>query len=171
MKRGMWTRRSALVGGAGYLAGALLSVASLGASRKRTEVPRLMYLQSCALAGLPYYAFGDVEGSVVPGCRLELRAEPSNRYDRYAVEVFLPGSPLRRRAKLGYLPRYANHVVSHLLRQDAAIRATVIDPAERSPERRLPGNLGEGRKESIPREFVADWPEVRVRLEMVAGDC
>ncbi|NJK91241.1 MAG: hypothetical protein HC904_05035 [Blastochloris sp.] len=86
------------------------------------------YLQSCRLAGLSYYHYQEFTQTLQAGKVLELRAEPNNPHDPYAVEVFLPGQ-----GKLGYLPRNCNHVVSHLLRQGQALRAEItrLHPEER----------------------------------------
>lgn len=57
-------------------------------------------------------------------CRLDLRAEPENPHDPFAVEIFF------QTVKLGYVPRSDNRHISRLLLQGASLdcRVIAIDP-------------------------------------------
>ena len=112
--------------GAG-LAGAVLPARP----HHRATGPGAVHLQHNRVAGLAHHRWKEISPLAVPGSRLELRAEPGNPHDRYAVAVYWPG--MAGGVKIGYLPRNTNHVVSHLLRQGIPVSATLkaIHPEER----------------------------------------
>ena len=76
-------------------------------------------LQTSPLRGFIHHGNAADLAILKPGDPLELVAEPYNPHDRHAVRVHLHGR------HLGYLPRESNHVVSHLLRQGAPLKAEV----------------------------------------------
>ncbi len=78
-----------------------------------------MLLNVFSVAGLQYYDGPRMLGALGAGQLLDMRAEPENPYDHYAVELYC-GS-----AKLGYVPRSDNRHISRLLRQGAELRAIV----------------------------------------------
>lgn len=67
------------------------------------------YLFHSNLAGLQYYDALDVWDELKIGTRLNFKAEPSNKRDENAIEVFY------KEHKLGYVPASHNHQMAVLL--------------------------------------------------------
>lgn len=82
-----------------------------------------------AIAGGFYHGLAAVAGAIAPGERLQLRPEPENPHDRFAVAV------LRRGAKLGYVPRAASERVSRLLSAGGRLAVEVVGPLDPPPDR------------------------------------
>ena len=59
----------------------------------------------CQLAGVRYRAEAYRKAKVVKGDMLQLKAEPTNEYDAFAIQV------LKKGVVLGYIPRTHNQVV------------------------------------------------------------
>lgn len=76
------------------------------------------------LAGYSYYEAERLISRLRQGDLLDLHANPSNPHDSRAVEVWWQSN------MLGHIPRSDNASVSHLLLEQAPVRATVtkIDP-------------------------------------------
>lgn len=86
--------------------------------------PRRLLLNQFRVAGLAYYAVETVIHQMQPGDALRLVAEPTNRHDEFAVEIWCGDH------KLGYVPRSDNRHISRLLQQGATLVSEVweIDP-------------------------------------------
>lgn len=93
---------------------------------------RTTILSSPYIAGFKYYGGIGVQGSLRVNEMLDLRREPDNRHDWYAVEVFAGGT------KLGYLPRDENKIIARMIDQGIPVRARItgINLTER-PYRRV----------------------------------
>jgi len=63
----------------------------------------------CHIAGFTYYDGLDVIDELKLGTKVDLRAEPENPHDPYAVSIYFG------KTKLGYVPRAKNSAVSNLL--------------------------------------------------------
>ncbi|MFZ4544751.1 MAG: HIRAN domain-containing protein [Saprospiraceae bacterium] len=71
------------------------------------------------IRGTVHYKFKKLKGHIKEGDPLILRAEPTNQYDIFAVEVYYQDS------KIGYIAAYENIVLSNLLEQGVALKAFV----------------------------------------------
>lgn len=60
-----------------------------------------------------------VERRVLDKSRVELRSEPGNKYDRYAVQVLFEGH------HIGYIPKHDSQRVSDLLKKGFLVQGTV----------------------------------------------
>lgn len=131
----MLGRRAALqglLGGAGAVAARpLLATAAPVAPAPRDP----LFLLETHVAGTAYYRAAAVIDRLAPDQALILRREPTNRFDKMAIEVFS-----RDEDKLGYVPRVENRPFARLM--DAGHRITA----------------------TISRVKPADWDRVRLRL-------
>lgn len=103
------------------------AVSVAGVRSARAKTPTMLWLHDTRIAGSHYYRFGEVASVIRPGHRLQLRAQPENRYDQNAVEVYWQG------AKLGYLPRVDNTASASLLSRGHVLEARVLEKLD--PER------------------------------------
>lgn len=85
----------------------------LNTSSKKTLLNRF------SIAGFQYYDGPGIISRIKSGDELELRAEPENPYDEFAVEIYLKG------AKLGYIPRSDNRHISRMLSSGIPLSAIV----------------------------------------------
>jgi hypothetical protein len=81
--------------------------------------PRKLLMNQFQVAGLAYYEVKAVIHALQPGAALRLVAEPTNRHDEFAVELW------HGKHKLGYVPRSDNRPLSRLLQQGAMLTAEV----------------------------------------------
>lgn len=70
---------------------------------------RSKHIADFNIAGVRYWDGALVVGSLKPGKRLHLEAEPDNPHDEDAVAIYC------KEAKLGYVPRDQNRLISQLL--------------------------------------------------------
>lgn len=77
------------------------------------------------VAGFQYYQGESVINHLCRGDALTLRAEPTNPYDYYAVEIYAD------RVKLGYVPRTDNKHLSRMLRDGLTL---VCEVDEATPD-------------------------------------
>lgn len=101
------------------LAGPLASLVPRG-SKARPETPRRL-LNRFSVAGLRYYEGPALLAMIRKGDMLDLKADPGNAYDRFAVRVLHP------KGMLGYVPRSDNRHISRLLLQGADLECRVIE--------------------------------------------
>lgn len=66
-------------------------------------------LNKPSIAGFQYYEGSGIINGIKVGEKLNLRAEPQNPYDEFAVEIF------HGKTKLGYVPRTDNRHICRLL--------------------------------------------------------
>ncbi|HPI38303.1 MAG TPA: HIRAN domain-containing protein [Ignavibacteriaceae bacterium] len=85
------------------------------------------FLTKFYVAGFYYYDGETVVNKLKVGDELLIVQEPTNPYDRRALEIFTTNN-----IKLGYVPRNENPIPSRLLRQNVTIIGTVdkINPDE-----------------------------------------
>lgn len=83
------------------------------------------------LAGYPYYAAEKVLGRLKAGDALKLRANPKNRHDPRAVEIWW------RSHMLGHVPKHDNASVAQLLADGEELTGAIrfVDPAAPQWER------------------------------------
>jgi hypothetical protein len=94
--------------------------------RRQLHMIREIDSDNSALEEVDYHgADGTNPHELHPGGQLDLKAEPSNPHDPFAVEIY------RGKAKLGYVPRSDNEHISRLPQQGAELECRVveIDPA------------------------------------------
>ena len=86
--------------------------------------PRVVLFEF-AIAGGSHYGLGKAAYRLRPGWPLDLRPQPGNPHDPFAVEVLMP--PIGRMAgmKLGYVPRAASEVTARWLARGAVLEAAV----------------------------------------------
>lgn len=90
------------------------------AQAKTVNVKSEIRLNSPYIAGFQYYKGCDIEDQLKENDILELKREPVNSHDRYAVEVFRSGE------KLGYLPREENKVIARMMDQGIEVKARIV---------------------------------------------
>lgn len=73
------------------------------------------------VAGTFAYHAKEVCRHLLPGDRLKLRLEPSNRFDHWAIEVLTADD-----VKLGYVPRAINKPFVELMEKGHEVHAEVI---------------------------------------------
>ena len=89
-------------------------------------------VQSAPLAGFQYHAGTSVWPELKPGDLLELRREPDNPHDPYAVRVEWRGQ------QLGYLPRSENQAVARAMDRGERVEARIARLREhKNPWQRL----------------------------------
>lgn len=71
-------------------------------------------------AGFQYYHGPEVENQLREGDQLSLKRELQNRYDQYAVEVYL------EQEKLGYLPRKENKIIARMMDQGVNVGGRIM---------------------------------------------
>lgn len=101
----------------GMLAGAGVLVDEAGQASARTE----MLLNVFSVAGFQYHEGREVLADIRKGQLLDMRPEPENVHDAFAVALFWRGR------KLGYIPRSDNRHISRLLQQGGELAARVLD--------------------------------------------
>lgn len=84
------------------------------------------FLDEFHIAGFQFYDGIDLIDSIGVREHFNLKIEPTNQYDSFAVEV------LRGDIKIGYIPRRYNRHIFRLLEQGATVlaEATEVDPLE-----------------------------------------
>ena len=102
---------------------ALFAAALVPGQKKLFAKPenRELLLNKFYIAGFQYYDGPDLAGRFHTGMPLTLRAEPTNPYDPFAVEI------LHGKTKLGYIPRTDNKHISRLLDQGAGLACRVVE--------------------------------------------
>ncbi|HOY57414.1 MAG TPA: HIRAN domain-containing protein [Verrucomicrobiota bacterium] len=112
----------------GFLGRLSLLPATLLSARTTAAGPghglRRILINDFAIAGFRYYDGAKELPRLAAGAKLTLRAEPSNPYDSFAVEVF------HGQVKLGYVPRFWNRHISRLLLGAVPVACEVeqVDP-------------------------------------------
>jgi hypothetical protein len=71
------------------------------------------------VAGFQYYKGSSLINKMIAGEELELRAEPENNYDKFAVSIH------RKGVMVGHIPRSDNKHISRLLQQSAELTCKV----------------------------------------------
>jgi hypothetical protein len=92
------------------------------------------------IAGLMYYDFEMAAKHLIPGSNLDLKREPKNTFDRYAISVWCG------HYKLGYIPHNVNKAVANIMdhsRRDITASVVYYD---------LSGNLFEAIKMEVQYE-------------------
>lgn len=72
-----------------------------------------VYLLDTFVAGRQFYDADDAWHFLAPGSVLQLRGEPANEADRFAVELWF--STEKRNYKIGYLPRTCNETIATMI--------------------------------------------------------
>jgi hypothetical protein len=78
-------------------------------------------ISTFAVAGFQYDNGPKFIGSLRQGETLRLAAEPKNRHDEFAVQIFY------RDKKIGYVPRSDNRHISRLLQENVQLACTVAE--------------------------------------------
>ena len=105
----------------------LLSIpfaAWLGMKQTSTQTEREILLNHFFVAGLQYHGWESIYNHVEASTELQLRPEPYNPYDRFAVAIFY------RQVKIGYVPRGENKHISRMICASVPLKCTLrkIDP-------------------------------------------
>ena len=92
----------------------------------KTKPPVL--LNQFSIAGFQFYQGRDIIHKIKTGDELLIKAEPDNKYDQNAVEVYYGN------IKLGYIPKNENKTIRNILHSDMKLYATVdkVDAEKRS---------------------------------------
>lgn len=85
-------------------------------SHEPIEKKKRYFLTKFYVAGFFYYDGENVLHKLKKGDELKIIPEPTNPYDRRALEIFTSNN-----VKLGYVPRYENPIPSRLMRQNLKI--------------------------------------------------
>lgn len=88
----------------------------------KTPKTQTLRLLSCQIHGSHYYDCLTLlnQSALRVGQPLQLRREPDNKYDIYAIEVYT-----KKGVKLGYVPKQLNQVIATLMDQGCQIEATI----------------------------------------------
>jgi hypothetical protein len=73
----------------------------------------------CVVAGTSFRQLEDVEGSLSTTVRLDLKREPRNEHDAWAIALWFGNS------KVGYIPRDKNEVLARLMDGGKSFYATI----------------------------------------------
>jgi hypothetical protein len=73
----------------------------------------------CVVAGTSFRQLEDVEGSLSTTVRLDLKREPRNEHDAWAIALWFENS------KVGYIPRDKNEVLARLMDGGKSFYATI----------------------------------------------
>lgn len=96
------------------------------------NLPQTLHLLACQIHGSHYYQCLNLvqANQIAPAERLTLVREPSNEYDKYAIEVLNADG-----IKLGYVPKNHNRVIAELMDQHCSIHAVVerVEPQAWEP--------------------------------------
>ena len=98
------------------LVGGFLTRKTISASKKREY-----FINEFYAAGFQFYEGPEVLRRMNVGDNLQLRAEPENPYDRFAVEL------LYNDVKIGHVPRTDNKHISRLLRQGFPMLCRIVE--------------------------------------------
>ncbi len=101
------------------LLGLSIFIPSLGQTKASEQVSKGIKIYHNYLRGLAYYDIAYIYHKLKIGQVLELKREAQNRHDKYAIEVRYKGY------KLGYIPRYENKVLAHLMDQGKQLTAVI----------------------------------------------
>ncbi len=107
---------------------ALLGMAPAAAAASPRPAPARVRLLRTRVNGEYYYEAAESLPTLVPGAPLALRREPTNAYDRRAIEVLDAAG-----RKLGYMPMIDNPAVARMMDAGETMRAhvTAVEPARR----------------------------------------
>ena len=70
---------------------------------------RELVVLECIVAGTSFRAFDTIEHELIAVKTLDLKREPTNEHDKFAVGVYL------KDIKLGYLPKNKNETIARLM--------------------------------------------------------
>jgi hypothetical protein len=93
-------------------------------TQKSIRTGGFVVLQTSPVAGFQYYDGDKVWAQLQQGAVLQLKTEPSNKYDKDAVEIYWQAGD-GQNYKLGYLPRKQNYAVSQILQTQRPLWAEV----------------------------------------------
>ena len=107
---------------------ALLGMAPVAAAASPRPAPTPVRLLRTRVNGEYYYEAAESLPTLAPGAPLTLRREPTNAYDRRAIEVLDAAG-----RKLGYVPMIDNPAVARMMDAGETMRAhvTAVEPARR----------------------------------------
>ena len=99
-------------------------LATPAAEAPATTAQRRVLMNDFAIAGFRYYDGPGELPELAVGTGLTLRAQPTNAYDPFAVEI------LHGTVKLGYVPRFCNRHLSRLLLEGVPLACAIeaVDP-------------------------------------------
>lgn len=78
-------------------------------TKKHKRKTERKYIERFTIAGFSYYEGCVAMKNLEIGTKLHLKAEPTNKHDRHAVEIYY------KNIKLGYIPRNQNRSISKIL--------------------------------------------------------
>jgi hypothetical protein len=99
----------------------LITLAGLGQlSFNQVQTYRKLYLFQCFISGFRFHKGKELLSLMAVGDLLELRREPENQYDAFAVALYWQAK------KVGYLPAANNEMIARLLDTQAIpLRASI----------------------------------------------
>jgi len=100
-------------------AGAAAVIAAKYADASVPEAKKDIYIDSLYIAGFQYYKGAAVEKHLHENDRLNLKRQPENPHDYFAVEVYSDEQ------KLGYLPRSENKIIARMMDQGVKLNAAI----------------------------------------------
>jgi len=124
----------------GLVAAAIATVA--GSSAKALPASKTVVLEF-AIAGGRFHGLDAALGTLAIGETLDLRREPRNEFDRFAIAVYRADG-----TKLGYVPRRANQTLARLMDAGWPTEAAIVGFVDRS---RVDGIAFTAMREGEPR--------------------
>ena len=96
-------------------------------SNSTNDKPEKILFQT-HIAGMQFHPGKDIYRELLPGTQLLLKAEPSNKYDKYAVAIhtILKKDVTTTRYMLGYIPGQYSRIVSILLSNNIPITCFIV---------------------------------------------
>ena len=82
-------------------------------------LPKDILVLETIVAGTSFRKLKDMEPQLAAKVRLELKREPENEYDTFAIALHF------QQTKIGYIPKDCNEVISRLLDAGKAFYATI----------------------------------------------
>ncbi len=74
----------------------------------------------CLVAGTSFRKLQDVEASLNKEVKLEMKREPANEHDNWAIALYF------EKHKIGYIPRDKNEVIARLMDAGKSFFATIM---------------------------------------------
>jgi len=82
-------------------------------------MPKDILVLECLVAGTSFRKLKDVEPSLLAEVKLELKREPDNEYDEFAIALYF------EKNKIGYIPKDKNEVIARLSDAGKAFYASI----------------------------------------------
>lgn len=101
------------------LSSGLLAALSKAGGLSISILPKDILVLETIVAGTSFRKLKEVEPQLNNKIKLELKREPDNKYDKFAIALFF------EKNKIGYIPKESNEVIARLLDAGKPFFATI----------------------------------------------